>query len=185
MKAFQMFLSALAFSLLTLQAQAAISIAELEQGKLDVELIERSSQNYIQARGLFKQPVDKVWAALTDFKNYPRYFKSAVKSEVRASKGNQHVVYVEFDFPFPVNKVWVVNRYTVDNARKRLSWTMLDGNLKDSSGAGSWSLQPHKGGTLASYRLDVNKGGAKQWLQKQAVFRSVPSVFSYLERQIR
>lgn len=177
-------LTALAIPLFALQAQAAVSFAEMERGKLDLQVV-KQAQPFIQARGIFKQPVDKVWKALTDFKNYPRYYESAVKSEIRAANGNQYVVYVEFDFPFPVNKVWVLNRYTVDHQRKQLRWTMLDGNLKNSDGAGSWSLEAYKGKTLATYRLNVEEGGAQQWIQKQALFRNVPSVFSYLERQIR
>lgn len=165
-------------------ALAAKSMTALEKGELDIALID-ASQDYIQAKGIFDAPPEKVWAALTNFGAYPKYYESVVQSQVREKQGNQAKVYVKFKFPFPVGEIWVLNQYTLDNANRKLSWKMLDGNLKNSDGSGSWSLSPYKGGrTLATYRLNVDGSGASNWLQKQAVFRTTPAVFKYLNQQI-
>lgn len=177
-------LGVVACLLVTPAAFAAKSMADLEKGELDIALVD-ASQDYIQAKGIFDAPPEKVWAALTDFAAYPKYYESVVQSQVRAKQGNQARVYVKFKFPFPVGEIWVLNQYTLDNASRRLSWKMLDGNLKNSDGSGSWSLSPYKGGrTLATYRLNVDGSGASNWLQKQAVFRSTPAVFKHLNQQI-
>lgn len=160
---------------------AAVSLAEMEKGQLDIRLIDSQQSPYIQARGLFDAPVEQVWQTLTDFSGYPQYFQNLTRSEVRSRQGNRAQVYVRFDFPFPINQVWVLNEYLLDSRNKRLSWRMLDGNLKNSDGSGSWTLQPYQGKTLATYRLNVSSG---QWLQQQAILRSTPGVFRYLNQKI-
>jgi uncharacterized membrane protein len=172
------------FFLLTPSAFAT-SLTELEKGQIDIRVIETQNPNYLQAQGIFDAPVEKVWQTLTDFKNYPRYYQNLTQSEIRSRRGNQAKVYVKFDFPFPVNQIWVLNEYTLDQKNKRLSWKMLDGNLKNSDGIGSWSLKAYKGKTLATYRLNINGSGASNWLQKQAVFQSTPNVFKYLNEKIK
>lgn len=157
----------------------------LKPGQVDVKVIDKAAQPYIEAKGVFDAPPDKVWRALTDFPNYTRYYESVVQSEVRARQGNQAKVYVKFDFPFPINTVWVLNQYTLDNTNKRLSWKMLDGNLKDSAGDGSWTLTPYQGKTLGTYRLNLKGSGAGGWVQKQAVLSTTPAVFKHLNQQIR
>jgi len=181
---FSLICSPVAFSL-PAQAQSTLSLQALEQGQVDIQLIKSSAQHYIQAQGIFDAPPDKVWRALTDFKNYPRYYESIVKSEIRSQQGNQAQVYVKFNFPFPLEDLWVLNQYTLDPVNRRLSWKMLEGNLKDSDGSGSWTLSAHKGKTLGTYRLNVRSSGAAQWVQNQAIFRTTPAVFKYLNRQIR
>ncbi len=170
---------------LPLAAQAA-SLAELERGQLDLQLYEtQSSSPYIQARGLLNVPVEKAWQALTDFGDYPRYFQNLTRAETRSRQGNKAQVYVTFDFPFPFNQVWVLNEYRIDTARRQLTWKMLDGNLKNSNGSGSWTLQPYKGKTLATYRLSVSRGGLQDWVQQQAFYQLAPSIFRHLNAQIR
>ena len=166
-------------------AQAAKSLQALEKGELDITLVD-AAQDYIQAKGIFNAPPEKAWKILTDFKNFPTYYESVVKSEVRSQKGNTSEVYVKFSFPFPVGEIWVVNQYTLDPRAKRLSWKMREGNLKNSDGAGSWTLAPYKGGrTLATYRLNVDGSGASTWLQKQAIYRTTPAVFQRLNQYMR
>ena len=177
------FALALGLSTSTLSAQA-LNMQQLEKGEVDVQVVE-ASQPYIQARGVFNAPVDKVWAALNDYDNYERYYQSVSESTVRSKQGSKARVYVKFDFPAPISDIWVLNEYTRNDANKVLSWRMLKGNLQNSDGAGSWSLKPYKGKTLATYRLNVNTSGASGWLQKQAVLRSTPGVFNYLNKQIR
>lgn len=174
----------LTHTIFTAPASAALSLNALEKGEVDIALID-ARQDYIQAKGIFDAPPEKVWKALTNFSAYPRYYESVVQSQVRSTQGNQANVYVKFKFPFPVGEIWVLNQYTLDAKSRKLSWKMLDGNLKNSDGSGSWSLSPYKGGrTLATYRLNVDGSGASNWLQKQAVFRSTPAVFKYLNQQI-
>ncbi|MBT9546641.1 MAG: SRPBCC family protein [Candidatus Sericytochromatia bacterium] len=180
---FQKSLLALGLGLLTGASASATTLADLERGQLDIRLIDTSGQDYIQAQGIFDAPIEKVWKTLTDFKNYPRYYQNLTRSEIRSRSGNQAKVYVKFNLPFPVNEIWVLNQYTLDAQNKRLSWKMLDGNLKDSDGVGSWTLKPHKGKTLATYRLNVNPSGGN-WLQKQAIFQTTPRVFQYLNQQM-
>lgn len=165
--------------------QAATSLQALEKGELDITLVD-AAQDYIQAKGIFNASPEKAWKVLTDFKNFPTYYESVVKSEIRTQQGNTRKVYVKFSFPFPVGEIWVVNQYTLDAAARRLSWKMLEGNLKNSDGAGSWNLAPYKGGrTLATYRLNVDSSGASNWLQKQAFYRSTPAVFKRLNQYMR
>lgn len=173
-----------AFIFMTFSAQA-ITVKELERGKIDIDFVKSQPDNYLKARGVFKAPVSKVWKTLTDFENYPSYYESVTKSEIRSKKGNKYTVYVEFKFPWPVNKVWVLNEYTLDQSRKQIKWTMLKGNLKNSDGSGSWKLKSFKKNTLATYRLNFEQAtGASQWVKKQVLYRSIPSVFSYLEQQM-
>lgn len=176
-------LMGLAASLFSLQAQAALSVKELNQGKVDITFVQAKPKPYLKTRGILNASVNQSWKAITDFQNYTRYFESITKSEVKSIKGNQAKVYVEFQFPWPVGKVWVLNQYTMDPSRKKLSWIMLDGNLKDSDGAGSWQFQPYKNKTLATYTLNLD--GGNQWVKKQALYQSIPGVFSYLNRQIK
>lgn len=185
-KSFTALLASLTFALsLSPAAHAAKSMQALEKGELDIELVD-AAQDYIQAKGIFDAAPEKVWQVLTDFKNYSRYYESVVQSEVRSQKGNNTNVYVKFDFPFPVGDIWVLNQYTLDKGAKRLSWKMLEGNLKNSDGAGSWSLAPYKGGrTLATYRLNVETGGVSNWVQKQAIYRTTPAVFKRLNQYMR
>ena len=159
----------------------AATFKQLEKGEVDIQFVQKK----LKARGIFKAPTKKVWETLTDFENYPKYYESVTRSEIRAKKGNQYDVYVEFKFPWPIGKVWVLNRYTLDKSNYRLKWTMLKGTLKNSDGAGSWTLKPVKDKTLATYKLNMDEGGATQWVKKQALYRSIPSVFKYLDKQMR
>ena len=167
-------------------ASEAASLAELERGQLDLQLLETRSRNpYVQARGLLDVPVEKAWQALTAFSDYPRYFQNLTRAETRTRQGNKAQVYVTFDFPFPFNQIWVLNEYQIDAARRQLSWKMLDGNLKNSNGSGSWTLRPYKGKTLATYRLSVSQGGLNDWIQQQAFYQLAPAIFKHLNTQIR
>ena len=172
------------FVAMTLSAQAMTSKG-LEKGEIDIQFVQKKPASYLKARGVFKAPVNKVWKTLTDFNHYSRYYESVVKSEVRAKKGNKYTVYVEFDFPWPINKIWVLNEYTLDPSKKQIKWKMLKGNLKNSDGSGSWKLKPFKKRTLATYRLNLEEGGMSQWVKKQVLYRNIPSVFGFLDKQMR
>ncbi len=174
---------------LTLFMMAAIPVnaiaapsAKVKQGGVDVKVVESSSP-YVEAQGIFNAPVDKVWNALTDFQNYPRYFKDVEQAKIRAQGGDKANVYVKFDLP--VGDLWVINEYQMNKANRRLSWKMIDGNLKGSDGSGSWTLTPYQGKTLATYRLSVKGSGASNWIQRKAIQSTAPDVFEYLNARIR
>ncbi len=91
-------------------------------------------------------PVSKVWAILTDFKNYPVIFSKIETCNVL--KCNKSLVYIE-SFLKPQMFVKQTCQHTVNDLSQgpnRLSWYMLDGNFQYLEG--SWQLLPQAEGKI-------------------------------------
>lgn len=86
-------------------------------------------------------PLERCFAVITDFTNYPAWAPDIKQAEVRAHDESGRPVEVEFRAAAMGRSVSVHLRYDYTEAPDRLSWHLLDGDL----------LERYEG----SYRLEV------------------------------
>lgn len=166
----------------------AINYKKIEKGELDIEFVNdnKSHVKQVRAVGLIKAPRDKVWKAVIDYKNYPKFMPRVEKVSIKKKKGNFRIVYMKLDTPWPFSNVWYTNRYKLDPNNYSVKWLMLDGSIKENRG--SWKLKKYKNNsTLAIYQVKVDLGLSfvPQWVINHVSKITIPTIFKrvkyYLE----
>jgi ribosome-associated toxin RatA of RatAB toxin-antitoxin module len=94
------------------------------------------------------------FAAVADFESYPEW-QSAVRSAEVLSRDDA-VAVVAFGIDARVKKVNYTLRYHLDEGPARISWDFVDGDVDDV--AGEYVFEAQDGGTLATYRLEIDVG---------------------------
>jgi ribosome-associated toxin RatA of RatAB toxin-antitoxin module len=132
------------------------------------------------AVGLIDASPEAVWAVIEDCGRYAGRLPRIIESRVRKQQGNARECEVKVDFPAPLKDARVVTR-AVDQVqggtRWHRDWTLLEGDFVTN--AGSWTLVPWKGRTLAVYAVHVEpRSKVSPGLQKLVQSRTVPKLFA-------
>ncbi len=105
-------------------------------------------------------PTDKFWAVINDFKSYPEFLPEIRKIAVADAGGGKSDVSYTIELALPVLNVTKTINYTlrmVPEPMKRLSWTLVKGDMKENRGA--WVIEPQGDGkTKATYSLEIGVG---------------------------
>ncbi len=99
-------------------------------------------------------PMDKVWAAISDYEKYPQFLPEVKGLRVFNRKGT------ECDVEYSAEVVKII-KYTVhmkEEAPRKLSWSFVNGEyMKDNKGG--WVLEDAGNGTTkATYNIEVVLG---------------------------
>src|SRR5687767_12750270 len=98
---------------------------------------------------------DDILAVLHDFESYPDWAKAVKSVRVVKSDRKGRATQVEFEVtPGPLPKVRYVLGYSY--AANKLSWDLVEGDLKDMMGA--YVLQPQNGSTKVTFELVIELG---------------------------
>ena len=107
---------------------------------------------HVRAEATVEAPAENVLAALEDFDHYPDYMPR-VRKTARKPGG---IVYTEIASPWPLRDVWFLARVERQKAPGGwlMKWKMLQGNIRENSGA--WWVSALPGNrTRLRYEGDV------------------------------
>lgn len=125
-------------------------------GRGDVVLVENAEnqRQYVTVVSEIDAPPDDVWKLISNFDRYPDLFHEVEKVKVLSHQGNVADVkhYMRVDVTVPSYRYSFTLRFLIDAGEKKLTWDLVDGDLKFFTG--SWELFPVKGGkkTIMTYR---------------------------------
>ena len=133
----------------------------LGTGELLIERLEPTGGEGVAARAkaVIEAPVSKVWPAVRDCQHFKEFMPRTLQSELRESKGNERLCYVELDMPWPLDPVGLETLSTIEELPKgafRRSWRMTQGKFKHNTG--SYQVEPFNGDasrTLLTYTVDA------------------------------
>ncbi|MBM3267652.1 MAG: SRPBCC family protein [Candidatus Sericytochromatia bacterium] len=166
-------------------------VRRLEAREIVVEL-HRDEDGFPEgtSTGLLGAPLQRAWEVLTDFDAYSQYYTGIHRSEVRRRSGNQVLVHMVIDFPWPMPDRWVLLDFRLDEAGRRFTWTRLDGTVKRYRGA--LRLAPWPGNrTVMEFDGLIDPGFPflPNWLMAYFTAQSLPGIVSgprdYLDRTAR
>ena len=115
--------------------------------------------------GLVKAPPAKVWAVITDYKNYPKMIPSVVEIEVISKKGDDLVIEMEIEVP---GSNVEYKRHDRHFPPKRIEMWPEDDEGDITRGRWRWELVPYADGTqtilIYTVYYDV---GESSWILRQ------------------
>lgn len=96
----------------------------------------------------------RCYEVITDYENYPEFFKELHEVQVSEKKGNTALVTYEINL---IKKIHYTLKM-VGKPHKRVEWTFVEGDImKDNHGF--WELEEiKKGVTRATYNIDITFG---------------------------
>lgn len=186
MKVFKFLLVSVFCLLISAQSVQALNYKDLEQGNVDVQLIDTKEIKGLKAIAIIKAPPKKVWNTLLDYKNYPKFMPRVSQSIVKKKMGNIYHVYHKMDVPWPFPEMWYTNRCVTDSKKYTFKWQMLEGSLKNTKG--SWQLKPYKKKwTLAIYSVEVDFGVPliPSWVVNRIQSRLAPGIFQGIRKYLK
>jgi coenzyme Q-binding protein COQ10 len=105
-------------------------------------------------------PIEKFWAVIADFGKYPEFLSEIRKCTIADAGGGKSDVSYTIELALPVLNVTKTINYTlrmVPEPPKKLSWTLVKGDLKQNRG--SWVLASEgEGKTKVTYTLEIGVG---------------------------
>lgn len=126
-------------------------------------------------------PPRLVYDVVTDYENYPSFFKE-FKEAVVLDKEDSAVV-VEFTCDYGM-KVSYTLRIEHDEAQLKTSWTYVGGALKNSEG-GWHFLDDGKGGTDIRYQVAAEVSiMVPKMISNRLISHSIPKMFDQLEEEL-
>ena len=139
----------------------------------------------LTATGYLAVPPDKVWKTVTNYGSYAQIMPRVSTSKVTTRKGNLAIATMKLDLPFPFQGTWYTNRYTENAKAGTVSWKMLNGSIKDTTG--SWTLKAQGAGTLATYRVQTDLGSIliPGWMLDTLSERTIPDIFAGVEKHAK
>lgn len=128
---------------------------------------------------------DEVWNVLTDYEKYGKMFPGILKGESRNKQGDTEDHYSLFDYPWPFEDRWTVNRLVHASDRRSIRWRRIEGTVKEI--VGSWQLVPHGDQTLAIYsvRLDPGIPMIPKWAIDWGSRQVAPNIIKGVRQQVR
>ena len=156
-------------------------------GKIDVKAVDHGSGKLkeVKAQGYIDAAPAKVWKVLTDYGAYQRFMPRMAQSTLDKRNGNMAIATMKLSLPFPFQGTWYTNRYDENPKAMSLTWRMLKGSIKTTTGG--WTLKPQGKGTMAYYtvRTDIGAILIPKILQDEATKRTVPAIFEAVERRAK
>ena len=151
------------FSLMALRADAIDfsqkDMEKLQTGRTVKKPLATSRQNgFYGGTGwaIIDAPADVVWAALQDWRSYPKVYPRTTATKEISRKGNRSLLKVEMGYKF----LSIVYHLDVvhDKKNKKISFKMVSNKPHDIEDTrGYWRLFPQKDGrTLVVYAVAVN-----------------------------
>lgn len=137
----------------------------------------------VRASGYIAAPPAKVWKVITDYGSYQTFMPRVAQSRLDSRRGNLAVATIHLNVPFPFNGTWYTNRYQENPRALSLSWQMLNGSIKSTTGG--WVLKPSGSGTSVVYTIRTDLGGVMipKMLQDEITKRTMPDIFAAVERR--
>lgn len=100
--------------------------------------------NILYSSACFQAAPDKVWRALTDYNSHARFMPNTLSSRIISSGGNSFTVRKKLKVLW--KEIEVRMKILVDQQSKKISWSQLEGMLKQNTGY--WMVRPgDKSGT--------------------------------------
>jgi ribosome-associated toxin RatA of RatAB toxin-antitoxin module len=143
---------------------ALVPLLELGQLSL-VESYPNGRLKQATVIGLVKAPPAKVWAVITDYKNYPKMIPSVVEIEVISKKGDDLVIEMEIEVP---GSNVEYKRHDRLFPPERIEMWPEDDEGDITQGRWRWELVPYADGTqtILIYTLYYNVGESS-WILRQ------------------
>jgi ribosome-associated toxin RatA of RatAB toxin-antitoxin module len=148
------------------KSNAAALAPLLELGELS--LVESHSNGHLKQAtviGLIKAPPARVWAVITDYKNYPKMIPSVAEIEVVSKKGDDVVLEMEIEVP---GSNVEYKRHDRLFPQRRIEMWPEDDEGDITRGRWRWDLVPHAAGTqtILIYTLYYDVGESS-WILRQ------------------
>ena len=139
----------------------------------------------LEAIGLIKQPAEKLWAIISNCKDYHKNMPSILKSRFISKNKDKIRCELTVDLPWPLDNLRSVTDavHTVIPGKSfKRAWKLVEGDYQVNEGA--WILtikEPNV--TLAHYRLLVQPNTNVPAMIRRAAQKSrIPSLFEHLEK---
>lgn len=162
-------------------------IKAIQRGEIVTQLknTHESTLKDVLVVSLIDASPDEVWKVLTDYEKYSKMFPGILKGETRAKNGDTEDHYSLFDYPWPFEDRWTVNRLVHSSDRRSIKWRRIDGTVKEI--VGSWKLIPHEDRTLAIYsvRLDPGIPMIPTWAIDWGSRQVAPNIMKGVRQQVK
>lgn len=107
----------------------------------------------LETKHVFKGTIDQVFAALTDYKEYPNFLPGVTSANIESQDEIKGLQIVRFDLNLIKTFYYVLNMK--QRAPDHISWELSDSNLMKAN-SGEWRLASKgKTQTEATYLLDI------------------------------
>lgn len=167
---------------------------ELEKGDIFVNLtaIAGSAVKKSVAVALVDAPPESVFAALSDYPNFPAFMPYCKTVTVRKKEGNRSTVYFKLDFPWPIGD----RHYELDLVDKQheiagkpvytSTWTYVPGSGNINDSYGSWEVRAYDATrSFVRYTVFTDPGGTiPNWANNMATEVAVPKVIHGLRKRV-
>ncbi len=162
-------------------------IKAIQRGEIITQLknTTESTLKDVLAVALIDGHPDEVWKVLVDYDKYGKMFPGLLKGETRAKNGDTEDHYSLFDYPWPFEDRWTVNRLVHASDHRSIRWRRIEGTVKEI--VGSWKLIPYEDKTLAIYSVRLDPGipmipsWAIDWGSKQVA----PNIMKGVRQQVK
>lgn len=124
---------------------------------------------------------EQLFDVIADYEKYPEFLPEVKAAKVAFGSGSIKEVAYQVDIKAKV--IAYTLRHTADRPRK-LSWTMLKGEMMKSND-GTWTLEPDgKGGTQATYSIDLKLSSlVPSFIEKALAEQSLPSLLANFKKR--
>jgi ribosome-associated toxin RatA of RatAB toxin-antitoxin module len=148
------------------QSDVSALVPLLELGELSlVESYPNGRLKQATVVGLVKAPPAKVWAVITDYKNYPKMIPSVVEIEVISKKGDDLVIEMEIEVP---GSNVEYKRHDRHFPPKRMEMWPADDEGDITRGRWRWELVPFFNDTATTEIYTVYYDvGESSWILRQ------------------
>jgi uncharacterized protein YndB with AHSA1/START domain len=171
-------------------AQDADEERRLESGEVLVTTEEVAGRSVprVRARALVQAPPEKVWSIIADVARYKDWMPRILESEELSREGDEIVVRLRFDMPFPFGDLSSVTAavYTVEPGRLyKRTWRLRGGDFLENTG--SWTLEPHGDGraTHVTYEiLSEPNVPLPSFILESAQRTTLPELFTRLRARV-
>jgi hypothetical protein len=131
---------------------------------------------------------DAVMAVLRDAGSYDEYMPRVERSDVSTGSSGELLNRQELELPFPIGDrqftITLVEERSPDGSRK-LIFDYVEGSGNIAETHGHWLVEPWRDGTLATYVLWSDPGGAiPKWAVNRASRRTLPDVVRALRARV-
>ncbi|MFH1262713.1 MAG: SRPBCC family protein [Pseudomonadota bacterium] len=122
----------------------------------------------------FPADVENTWRLINAISDYPKFVPRVLASESLGTSDQKERVYILLNIPWPLPNIWNILSLTRDVDAHRVSWEMLDGNIKKNVGTLEVVAEEEKSAIRMRVTVDIGMGlprwlvawGAKKFLPK-------------------